>query len=232
MDAVYRLREGRVALCVEVNGHDILLGGLRTGNWVGEGTDLSKPPLACTAVNASPAAKLARLSDRDFGALLADVEPIAAAMRVDDDAAGRVFVAQGNLAKAPFLVLDGKVSVCRDGRTGKYDCLKTLQAGDSSGLSSLAEGEAGCIYRISPLPRSAAASSSSSPARSRDLHARQRAVRALPARIHGGGRAQPLQGPAGQPSSCRIRAMAARTASGAVPPGCRRAASDPSRVRT
>jgi hypothetical protein len=41
--------------------HDILLGGLRPGNWVGEVTDLSKPPLA-------------------------DVEPIAAIMRADDNA--------------------------------------------------------------------------------------------------------------------------------------------------
>lgn len=77
VDAFYLLLEGSVALSVEVNGHDIQLGELRPGNWVGEVAYLSKQPLACATVKATSAAKLARLSYRDFEAMLAE-DPVAA----------------------------------------------------------------------------------------------------------------------------------------------------------
>lgn len=77
MDAFYLLLEGGVALSVEVNGHDIQLGELRPGNWVGEVTYLAGQSLSCATVKATGAAKLARLSYRDFEAMLAE-DPIAA----------------------------------------------------------------------------------------------------------------------------------------------------------
>lgn len=147
----------------------------------------------------------------------ADVEHIAAAMQVDDYPDGHVFVYQDKLAKELFLVLDGKVSVCRYGRTGKYYCLKTLQAGDFFGLLSLAEGapsEASCIasgpVRVAHLPFSAFMllyqPTSEIGCRfqfviasqlARDLHERHRALRQLLARIYGVGKAQPTKGPEG-----------------------------------
>jgi CRP-like cAMP-binding protein len=69
-----------------------------------------------------------------------EVEHIAAAMRVDDYPDGHVFVYQDKLAKELFLLLEGKVNVCRYGRTGKYYCLKTLGSGEFFGLVCLAEG--------------------------------------------------------------------------------------------
>lgn len=69
-----------------------------------------------------------------------EVEHIAAAMRVDDYADGHVFVYQDKLARELFLVLEGKVSVCRYGKTDKYYCLKTLGPGEFFGLLSLADG--------------------------------------------------------------------------------------------
>lgn len=91
-----------------------------------------------------------------------DVEHIAAAMVVDDYPDGHVFVYQDKLAKELFLVLEGKVTVCRYGKTGKYYCLKTLGPGEFFGLLSLAEGtpsEVSCIasgpVRVAHLPFSA-----------------------------------------------------------------------------
>lgn len=91
-----------------------------------------------------------------------EVDHIAAAMRVDDYPDGHVFVYQDKLAKELFLVLEGKVSVCRYGRTGKYYCLKTLGSGDFFGLLSLADGapsEVSCIaagpVRVAHMPFSA-----------------------------------------------------------------------------
>lgn len=91
-----------------------------------------------------------------------EVDHIAVAMQVDDYPDGHVFVYQDKLAKELFLVLEGKVSVCRYGRTGKYCCLKTLGPGDFFGLLSLTEGtpsEASCIaagpVRVAHMPFSA-----------------------------------------------------------------------------
>lgn len=134
-----------------------------------------------------------------------DVEHIAAAMRVDDYPDGHVFVYQDKLARELFLVLEGKVSVCRYGKTGKYYCLKTLGPGEFFGLLSLAEGapsEASCVasgqVRVAHMPFSAfmllykldseigcrfqfvIASQLA-----HDLRDRHRALRELLARIHG-----------------------------------------------
>ncbi len=91
-----------------------------------------------------------------------DVEHIAAAMQVDDYQDGHVFTYQDKLVKDLYLVLEGKVTVCRYGKTGKYYCLKTLQAGEFFGLLSLTEGkpsEASCVaagpVRVAHLPYSA-----------------------------------------------------------------------------
>lgn len=91
-----------------------------------------------------------------------DVAHIAAAMRVDDYPDGHVFVYQDKLARELYLLLEGKVTVCRYGRTGKYYCLKTLQPGEFFGLLSISEGkpsEASCIasgpVRVAHLPFSA-----------------------------------------------------------------------------
>lgn len=92
----------------------------------------------------------------------AEVEHIAAAMRVDDYPDGHVFVYQDKLAKALFLVLEGKVSVCRYGMTGKYYCLKSLGPGEFFGLLCLAEGAPSAAsyiaagpVRVAQLPLSA-----------------------------------------------------------------------------
>lgn len=77
MDAFYLLLEGVLTLSVEIEGHDILLGELKPGNWVGEVAFLSGSRQACTAVSAATDVKLARLSYRDFEAMLAE-DPTAA----------------------------------------------------------------------------------------------------------------------------------------------------------
>ncbi len=134
-----------------------------------------------------------------------DVEHIAAAMRVDDYPDGHVFVYQDKLARELFLVLDGRVSVCRYGRTGKYYCLKTLGPGEFFGLLSLAEGapsEASCVaagpVRVAHLPFSAFTLLNQPDSQigcrfqfviasqlARDLNDRHRALRELLARIYG-----------------------------------------------
>lgn len=91
-----------------------------------------------------------------------DTEHIAVAMQVDDYPDGHVFVYQDKLAKDLYLLLEGKVTVCRYGKTGKYYCLKSLQPGEFFGLLSLSEGrpsEASCMAagpaRVAHLPFSA-----------------------------------------------------------------------------
>jgi CRP-like cAMP-binding protein len=77
MDAMYLLLEGTLALSIELEGHTIQLGELRPGNWVGEVAYLSGSPVACATITATSEVKLARLSYRDFEAMLAE-DPIAA----------------------------------------------------------------------------------------------------------------------------------------------------------
>jgi len=77
MDAFYLLLEGTLALSIELDGHTIQLGELRPGNWVGEVAYLSGSQTACATVTATSEAKLARLSYRDFEAMVAE-DPIAA----------------------------------------------------------------------------------------------------------------------------------------------------------
>jgi len=71
----------------------------------------------------------------------ADVDHVAAAMRVDDYPDQHVFIYQERLNKELFLLLDGQVKVCHYGNTGRYYTLKTLQPGEVFGLPSLAQGK-------------------------------------------------------------------------------------------
>ncbi|MDO9226227.1 MAG: cyclic nucleotide-binding domain-containing protein [Thiobacillus sp.] len=71
----------------------------------------------------------------------ADVDHVAAAMRVEEYPDQHVFIYQGRLNKELFLLLDGKVKVNHYGNGGRYYGLKTLQPGEFFGLPSLSEGK-------------------------------------------------------------------------------------------
>ncbi len=92
----------------------------------------------------------------------ADVEHVAAAMRVDDYPAGHCFICQDKLNKELYLLLEGRVKVTHYAATGRQYELKTLQPGEFFGLPSLSEGKpasASCIaegpVRAASLPFSA-----------------------------------------------------------------------------
>lgn len=92
----------------------------------------------------------------------ADVEHIAAAMRVDDYDDQHVFIYQDRLNHELYLLLDGKVDVTHYGNTGRYYTLKTLTPGEFFGLPSLSEGKpatTSCVARgpvkVASLPFSA-----------------------------------------------------------------------------
>lgn len=92
----------------------------------------------------------------------ADVEHVAAAMRVDDYPDQHVFIFQDRLNHDLFLLLDGKVNVTHYGNTGRYYTLKTLKPGEFFGVPSLSEGKpavASCVasgrVRVASLPFSA-----------------------------------------------------------------------------
>ncbi|MDP2431625.1 MAG: cyclic nucleotide-binding domain-containing protein [Pseudomonadota bacterium] len=70
----------------------------------------------------------------------ADVDHIAAAMRVDDYPDQHVFIYQERLNKELFLLLDGAVKVCHYGNGGRYYTLKTLQPGEFFGIPSISQG--------------------------------------------------------------------------------------------
>lgn len=70
----------------------------------------------------------------------ADVDHVAAAMRVDDYPDHHVFIYQDKLNKDLFLLLEGKVTVSHYGNGGRYYTLKTLQPGEFFGLPSLSMG--------------------------------------------------------------------------------------------
>lgn len=89
----------------------------------------------------------------------ADVEHVAAAMRVDDYPDQHVFIYQDRLNHELFLLLDGKVNVTHYGNTGRYYTLKTLKGGEFFGLPSLSEGKpavTSCVasgpVRVASLP--------------------------------------------------------------------------------
>jgi CRP-like cAMP-binding protein len=92
----------------------------------------------------------------------ADIDNVAAAMRVDDYPDQHVFIYQDRLNHELFLLLDGQVKVTHYGNTGRYYTLKTLKPGEFFGLPSLSEGKpavASCIAsgptRVASLPFSA-----------------------------------------------------------------------------
>ncbi len=71
----------------------------------------------------------------------ADVDHMAAAMRVDDYPDQHVFIYQDRLNKGLYLLIEGKVQVCHYGNGGRYYPLKTLQPGEFFGLPSLSLGK-------------------------------------------------------------------------------------------
>ncbi len=71
----------------------------------------------------------------------ADVDHVAAAMRVDDYPHHHVFVYQDKLNKELFLLLDGRITVGHYGTGGRYYTLKTIQPGEFFGIPSLSEGK-------------------------------------------------------------------------------------------
>lgn len=71
----------------------------------------------------------------------ADVDHIAAAMRVDDYPDQHVFLYQGRLNRELFLLLEGEVKLCHYGNGGRYYTLKQLQAGELFGVHSLSQGQ-------------------------------------------------------------------------------------------
>jgi CRP/FNR family transcriptional regulator, cyclic AMP receptor protein len=92
----------------------------------------------------------------------ADVEHVAAAMRVDEHPSGHVFIYQDRLNQELFLLLEGQVEVTHYGNTGRYYSLKTLDPGEFFGLTSLSLGkpaESSCTARgpvkVASLPFSA-----------------------------------------------------------------------------
>ena len=92
----------------------------------------------------------------------ADVEHVAAAMRVDDYPDQHVFIYQDRLNKGLYLLLEGKVLVCHYGNGGRYYPLKTLKEGEFFGLPSLSQGkpavtscQASGLVKVASLPFSA-----------------------------------------------------------------------------
>jgi CRP-like cAMP-binding protein len=92
----------------------------------------------------------------------ADVEHIAAAMRVDDYPHQHVFIYQGRLNKELYLLLDGEVRVCHYGTGGRYFPLKTVLPGEFFGIPSLSQGipafatcQAEGMVKVASLPFSA-----------------------------------------------------------------------------
>lgn len=70
----------------------------------------------------------------------ADVDHVAAAMRVDDYPDQHVFIYQERLNKELFLLLDGTVKVCHYGNGGRYYTLKNLRPGEFFGIPSISKG--------------------------------------------------------------------------------------------
>lgn len=91
-----------------------------------------------------------------------DLDHLAAAMRVEEYPDRHVFVYQDQLAKELYLLLEGKVSVCHYGQSGRYHTIKVLEPGDFFGLLSLSDGKpsvASCtaqgMVKVASLPFSA-----------------------------------------------------------------------------
>lgn len=72
IDALYLVLSGSLRLAVEFGGHSVQLGEIGPGNWVGELGYFSGVPVASSTVTAHGACEVARLSYRDFDALLDD----------------------------------------------------------------------------------------------------------------------------------------------------------------
>ncbi|MDP2832289.1 MAG: cyclic nucleotide-binding domain-containing protein [Pseudomonadota bacterium] len=92
----------------------------------------------------------------------ADVDHVAAAMRVDDYPDQHVFIYQERLNKELFLLLDGTVKVCHYGNGGRYYTLKSLQPGELFGIPSISQGipsltscQASGPVKVASLPFSA-----------------------------------------------------------------------------
>ncbi|HNA28586.1 MAG TPA: cyclic nucleotide-binding domain-containing protein [Thiobacillaceae bacterium] len=71
----------------------------------------------------------------------ADVDHLAAAMRVEDYPNHHVFIYQDKLNKELFLLLDGKIKVGHYGTGGRYYTLKTIEPGEFFGIPSISEGK-------------------------------------------------------------------------------------------
>lgn len=92
----------------------------------------------------------------------ADVEHVAAAMRVEDYSDHHVFIYQDKLNQELFLLLEGRIKVSHYGKGGRYYDLKTLSAGEFFGIPSLSEGKPADIscsadgpVKVASLPFSA-----------------------------------------------------------------------------
>lgn len=136
----------------------------------------------------------------------ADVDHLAAAMRVDDYPDQHVFIYQERLNKELFLLLDGAVKVCHYGNGGRYYTLKTLKPGEFFGIPSLSQGipsitscQSSGPVKVASLPFSAYMllyqPDSDIGCRfqfviasqlARDLHDRHDALRGLLAQVYGG----------------------------------------------
>jgi CRP-like cAMP-binding protein len=91
-----------------------------------------------------------------------DLDHLASAMRVEDYPDKHVFIYQDQLARELFLLLDGKVSVCHYGPSGRYHNIKMLEPGEFFGMLSLSDGKpsvASCAaqgpVKVASLPFSA-----------------------------------------------------------------------------
>ncbi len=92
----------------------------------------------------------------------ADVEHVAAAMRVDGYPSQHVFIYQDKLNKELFLLLEGHIRVSHYSRGGRHYSLKTVEPGEFFGLPSISEGKpaiASCTadgpVKVASMPYSA-----------------------------------------------------------------------------
>jgi len=72
IDAFFLVLSGRLQLSIELSGHHIQLGEIRSGNWCGELGYFSGIRRASSTVTAGPDTTVARLSYADFDALIAE----------------------------------------------------------------------------------------------------------------------------------------------------------------
>lgn len=72
IDAFYLVLQGSLCLCVEFGGHCVHIGQVGEGNWVGELGYFSGSRLSSSTATARGDTEVARLSYKDFEALMAE----------------------------------------------------------------------------------------------------------------------------------------------------------------